>query len=78
MIEIAAICDRATVLREGETVGVVDVTEGSEEQIVELMLGEIVQDMSARLTDLRRPTGATGRRDPAPDGAWPEPRHQPA
>jgi ribose transport system ATP-binding protein len=28
MIEIAAVCDRATVLREGETVGVVDVTEG--------------------------------------------------
>ena len=26
MIEIAAVCDRATVLREGETVGVVDVT----------------------------------------------------
>ena len=28
MIEIAAVCDRATVLREGETVGVVDVTAG--------------------------------------------------
>lgn len=41
MIEIAAVCDRATVLREGETVGVVDVTEGSEERIVELMLGQI-------------------------------------
>ena len=40
MIEIAAVCDRATVLREGETVGVVDVTEGSEERIVDLMLGE--------------------------------------
>ena len=39
LIEIAAVCDRATVLREGETVGVVDVTEGSEERIVELMLG---------------------------------------
>ena len=41
MIEIAALCDRATVLREGETVGVVDVDEGSEERIVGLMLGEI-------------------------------------
>jgi ribose transport system ATP-binding protein len=41
MIEIAAVCDRATVLREGETVGVVDVTEGSEHRIVELMLGEM-------------------------------------
>ncbi len=40
MIEIASICDRATVLRNGETVGVVDVTAGSEDEIVELMLGE--------------------------------------
>jgi ribose transport system ATP-binding protein len=47
MIEIAAVCDRATVLREGETVGVVDVTEGSENRIVELMLGQIVRDMTA-------------------------------
>jgi ribose transport system ATP-binding protein len=41
LIEIAAVCDRATVLREGETVGVVDVAAGSEERIVSLMLGEI-------------------------------------
>ena len=47
MIEIAAVCDRATVLREGETVGVVDVTTGSDERIVELMLGQIVNDMPA-------------------------------
>jgi ribose transport system ATP-binding protein len=54
MIEIAAVCDRATVLREGETVGVVDVTEGSEERIVELMLGQVVADMpvvAARTAD---------------------------
>ena len=42
MIEIAAVCDRATVLREGETVGVVDVTHGSEDRMVELMLGQTV------------------------------------
>jgi ribose transport system ATP-binding protein len=47
MIEIAAVCDRATVLREGITVGVVDVTAGSEDRIVELMLGEIVGEMPA-------------------------------
>ena len=47
MIEIAAVCDRATVLREGETVGVVDVTEGSEDRIVELMLGGIVDQPPA-------------------------------
>ena len=47
MIEIAALCDRATVLREGETVGVVDVTAGSEERIVELMLGQMAAQMPA-------------------------------
>jgi ribose transport system ATP-binding protein len=47
MIEIAAVCDRATVLREGQTVGVVDVTAGSEERIVELMLGQIADTAPA-------------------------------
>jgi ribose transport system ATP-binding protein len=47
LIEIGAVCDRATVLREGETVGVVDVTKGSEERIVELMLGEVVEHLPA-------------------------------
>ena len=41
MIEIVGVCDRATVLREGETVGVVDVGEGAEQRIVSLMLGEV-------------------------------------
>ncbi|MEI7745617.1 MAG: ATP-binding cassette domain-containing protein, partial [Chloroflexota bacterium] len=63
MIEIAAVCDRATVLREGETVGVVDVTEGSEEKIVELMLGQVVADMQggAHLTRGIRPAGIAPR-----------------
>jgi ribose transport system ATP-binding protein len=39
MLEIAALCHRATVLRDGETVGVVDIGTGAEERIVELMLG---------------------------------------
>ncbi|HVL53633.1 MAG TPA: sugar ABC transporter ATP-binding protein, partial [Vitreimonas sp.] len=60
MIEIAAVCDRATVLREGETVGVVDVTQGSEERIVELMLGEIVKDTPAGLDG----AAITARREP--------------
>jgi len=47
LIEIAAVCDRATVLREGETVGVVEVQPGSEEKIVELMLGKAVGELSA-------------------------------
>ncbi|MGD8683488.1 MAG: sugar ABC transporter ATP-binding protein, partial [Chloroflexota bacterium] len=39
LLEIGALCDRATVLRDGETVGVVEMAAGAEEQIVELMLG---------------------------------------
>ena len=50
LIEIAAVCDRATVLRGGETVGVVDVTEGSEDRIVALMLGESAKAMGVRRT----------------------------
>ncbi|MCX5516304.1 sugar ABC transporter ATP-binding protein [Kaistia algarum] len=38
-VEIAAMCDRATVLRDGETVGVVQIEPGVEERIVDLMLG---------------------------------------
>ena len=48
LIEIAAVCDRATVLREGSTVGVVDVTEGSEERIVALMLGDSAKNLGTR------------------------------
>ena len=51
LIEIAAVCDRATVLRNGETVGVVDVAAGSEDKIVELMLGESAAALAERLDD---------------------------
>ena len=44
LLEVNALCDRATVLRDGETVGVVDMGLGAEEQIVELMLGPSTQD----------------------------------
>jgi ribose transport system ATP-binding protein len=53
LIEIAAVCDRATVLREGETVGVVDIAEGSETRIVELMLGERASVTKARQETVR-------------------------
>ncbi|HEX2765356.1 MAG TPA: sugar ABC transporter ATP-binding protein [Candidatus Limnocylindria bacterium] len=39
MLEVAGLCDRATVLRNGATVGVVDVTPGAADDIVSLMLG---------------------------------------
>jgi ribose transport system ATP-binding protein len=38
--EIQRLCDRATVLRDGHTVGDLAVTPGVEEQVVELMLGQ--------------------------------------
>ncbi|MFN6056002.1 MAG: ATP-binding cassette domain-containing protein, partial [Paracoccaceae bacterium] len=40
--EIAAICDRATVLRDGQTVGDIKIEPGIEERIVEMMLGGAV------------------------------------
>lgn len=60
MIEIAAVCDRATVLREGETVGVVVVNAGSEERIVELMLGETAEEMNAQAEREERPPVVAG------------------
>jgi ribose transport system ATP-binding protein len=40
MAEVAALCDRTTVLRDGVVVGVTDSARGSEDRIVSLMLGE--------------------------------------
>ena len=62
MTEIASVCDRATVLREGKTVGVVDVTPASADEIVELMLGEIVEDLAKQAEH-----PSTFRRDPEAD-----------
>ena len=42
-VEISALCDRATVLRDGSTVGVVDIEPGVEEKIVEMMLGARIE-----------------------------------
>jgi ribose transport system ATP-binding protein len=64
MIEIAAICDRATVLREGVTVGVVDVAPGSEDRIVELMLGQI-DELPERTGDAGRAAAARDADTPA-------------
>jgi ribose transport system ATP-binding protein len=44
LVEIRALCDRATVLRDGRTVGVLDVTEGAGDRIVELMLGQVARE----------------------------------
>jgi ribose transport system ATP-binding protein len=45
LLEIATLCDRATVLRDGETVGVLDVVAGAEERILDLMLGAVADDL---------------------------------
>jgi ribose transport system ATP-binding protein len=47
LLEISALCHRATVLRDGETVGVVDMARGAEEKIVELMLGARIERAQA-------------------------------
>ncbi len=70
-IEINALCDRATVLRDGETVGVVDMTPGAEHRIVSLMLGpaaaEQVTSSPTTVADRRavvgRPRDTTPRLD---------------
>jgi ribose transport system ATP-binding protein len=54
-VEISAICNRATVLRDGETVGVVDIAPGVEEKIVELMLGAKVERKRATAAAVTRP-----------------------
>jgi ribose transport system ATP-binding protein len=45
--EIAEICDRATVLRDGATVGDLAIVPGVEERVVELMLGSAIAAASA-------------------------------
>jgi ribose transport system ATP-binding protein len=48
MAEVAALCDRATVLRDGVTVGVTDIVPDSGERIVSLMLDPEVVRMAAQ------------------------------
>ena len=49
--EIAQVCDRATVLRDGATVGDLRIEPGVEERIVELMLGSALTPARARVGD---------------------------
>ena len=63
--EIAAVCDRATVLRDGVTVGDVAIEEGVEEHIVELMLGEIVKAVESSAGGNRSVSAATQNLTPA-------------
>ncbi len=62
LLEIASLCDRATVLRDGQSVGVLDVVPGAEDRIVELMLG------TDRDSEQSRRTGATASAARGPVG----------
>jgi ribose transport system ATP-binding protein len=56
--EIARLCDRATVLRDGHTVGDLRVAPGVEDRIVEMMLGAALQSTDPAARPVRaRPTG---------------------
>ena len=59
MLEVKALCDRATVLRDGTTVGVVDLATSGQEEIVTLMLGEAAASVVVS-------AGAVADREPAP------------
>jgi ribose transport system ATP-binding protein len=61
--EIAAICDRATVLRDGATVGDLAIEPGIEERVVELMLGGAISKAvsAARAVPVRKDDGAPPR-----------------
>ncbi|MDW6023753.1 sugar ABC transporter ATP-binding protein [Mesorhizobium sp. BAC0120] len=62
-VEISALCDRATVLRDGQTVGVVVIAPGVEERIVELMLGARIEKTR---TAVRRTVEASSPADDRP------------
>ncbi len=66
MLEVAGLCDRATVLREGSTVGVVDIAPGSgaEEEIVTFMLGPAAAAAGAVTATATRSTRTDGRGAP--------------
>jgi ABC-type sugar transport system ATPase subunit len=55
MAEVSALCDRATVLRDGVTAGVTDRAHGSEERIVSLMLGAETARAVASVPSTRAP-----------------------
>jgi ribose transport system ATP-binding protein len=56
LAEVAAICDRASVLRDGRTVGTLVPRAGEEEKIVELMLGQTRSKLAASISGETRGT----------------------
>lgn len=60
LLEVSALCDRATVLRDGATVGVVEMNAGAEERIVQLMLGETAAERAVEAVVSSRGAEVTG------------------
>jgi ribose transport system ATP-binding protein len=56
LAEVSALCDRATVLRDGRSVGVVEPAQGGEERIVKLMLGPVAEEVAAEAASQSTPS----------------------
>ncbi len=56
--EIQELCDTATVLRDGRTVGDLEISPGVEERVVELMLGQKIDLGHANMQTRKAPVGA--------------------
>jgi ribose transport system ATP-binding protein len=72
LAEVTAICDNATVLRDGATVCSLTPRAGEEEKIVELMLGEATEKVSAdieRIMEAEPPPPPEADADRPPEGA---------
>jgi len=65
MAEVSALCDRATVLRDGVTAGVTERAHGSEERIVALMLGAETARAVASAPSTRAPRPKAANAPPA-------------
>ena len=72
LLEIKSLCDRATVLRDGETVGVLDMGPGAEERDRRLMLGPLDEERPPQPA-ASAPTHASSSTEPSTSGGG-EPR----
>jgi ribose transport system ATP-binding protein len=61
LAEISSICDRATVLRDGRTVDVIDPVAGHETDIVNLMLGPAAKGLDDRPSEPSKPQAPNAR-----------------
>ncbi|WP_299949865.1 sugar ABC transporter ATP-binding protein [uncultured Ruegeria sp.] len=59
--EISELCDRATVLRDGMSVGDLDIEPGVEERVVELMLGQKIDIGTRQVLQTNEPQAKTPR-----------------